>query len=39
MTCYKLVSVEFKWLGIQGKVESVIQNVRPMFLDLLYFHR
>lgn len=28
MTCYKLVTVEFKWFGLQTKVESMIQKVR-----------
>ena len=27
MTVYKLCSVEFKWFGLQGKVEKYIQNV------------
>lgn len=27
MTCYKLVTVEFKWFGLQTKVESMIQKV------------
>ncbi|RWS00206.1 Csa-PI transferase 2-like protein, partial [Dinothrombium tinctorium] len=26
MTCYKLVTVEFKWFGLQNKVESFIQK-------------
>ena len=26
MTCYKLVTVEFKWWGLQGKVESFIMQ-------------
>jgi hypothetical protein len=25
MTCYKLVTTEFKWFGLQNKVESFIQ--------------
>ncbi|RIA90423.1 hypothetical protein C1645_770015 [Glomus cerebriforme] len=37
MTCYKLVTVEFKWFGIQNKIESFIQNVmRSLFTK---FHR
>lgn len=27
MTCYKLVTVEFKWFGLQSKVEHFIQKV------------
>lgn len=27
MTCYKLVTCEFKWFGFQNKVESLIQKV------------
>ena len=27
MCCYKLVTVEFKWWGLQGKVEKFIQKV------------
>ncbi len=27
MTCYKLVTVYFKWFGLQGRVENFIQNV------------
>lgn len=26
MTCYKLVTVEFKWFGLQSRVESFIIN-------------
>src|SRR2546422_591233 len=37
MTCYKLVTVEFKWFGIQNKIESFIQNyMRSLFTK---FHR
>jgi len=37
MTCYKLVTCEFKWLGLQGKVESFIQkSERRLFTN---FHR
>ena len=28
MTCYKLVTCEFKWFGLQGRVEKLIQSVR-----------
>lgn len=27
MTCYKLVTVEFKWFGLQGKIENFIQHI------------
>lgn len=27
MTCYKLVTCEFKWFGLQNKVENLIQSV------------
>jgi len=37
MTCYKLVTVEFKMFGLQGKVESFLMNFeRNLFLK---FHR
>ncbi|CAB4064860.1 Cytoplasmic phosphatidylinositol transfer protein 1,Phosphatidylinositol transfer protein 4,Phosphatidylinositol transfer protein beta isoform,Phosphatidylinositol transfer protein 2,Phosphatidylinositol transfer protein 1,Phosphatidylinositol transfer protein 5,Phosphatidylinositol transfer protein alpha isoform [Lepeophtheirus salmonis] len=37
MTAYKLVTVQFKWFGIQGKVENFIQQTeRRLFLN---FHR
>ena len=37
MTCYKLVTVEFKWFGLQNKVESFIQSTeRRLFNN---FHR
>jgi len=37
MTCYKLVTVEFKWFGIQNKIESFIQNeMKSLFTK---FHR
>lgn len=32
MCAYKLCTVEFKWLGLQGKVEKFIQNVKPYFI-------
>jgi len=37
MCAYKLVSVEFKWLGIQGTVESAIQKVEKRLFT--HFHR
>jgi hypothetical protein len=37
MTCYKLVTIEFKWFGLQTKVESFISSTeRRLFLN---FHR
>lgn len=37
MTAYKLVTVEFKWFGLQGKVEKFIQGAeRKLFAN---FHR
>jgi len=37
MTCYKLVTVEFKWFGLQNRVESFIQSSeRRLFTK---FHR
>ena len=27
MTIYKLVSCQFKWFGLQGRVENIIQHV------------
>lgn len=37
MTCYKLVTVEFKWFGIQSRVENFIQkSERRLFTT---FHR
>lgn len=37
MCAYKLATVEFKWLGLQGKVESLIQKMeRRLFTQ---FHR
>lgn len=37
MTCYKLVTCEFKWFGLQGRVESFIQkSERRLFTT---FHR
>ncbi|CAG8551216.1 226_t:CDS:2 [Funneliformis mosseae] len=37
MTCYKLVTVEFKWFGMQSKIESFIQSkMQSLFTK---FHR
>jgi len=37
MTCYKLVTVEFKWFGLQTRVENFIQRAeRRLFTN---FHR
>ncbi|KAG9298920.1 hypothetical protein G9A89_015942 [Geosiphon pyriformis] len=37
MTCYKLVTVEFKWFGLQNKIEAFIQNaMQNLFTN---FHR
>lgn len=37
MTCYKLVTCEFKWFGLQTRVESFIQRAeRRLFTN---FHR
>ncbi|RUS27780.1 phosphatidylinositol transfer protein alpha isoform-like protein [Jimgerdemannia flammicorona] len=37
MTCYKLVYIEFKWFGLQNKVESFIaKTIRNVFQK---FHR
>jgi len=37
MTCYKLVTIEFKWFGLQSKVENFITSTeRRLFLN---FHR
>ncbi|XP_018907880.1 phosphatidylinositol transfer protein alpha isoform isoform X1 [Bemisia tabaci] len=37
MTCYKLVTVEFKWFGLQNRVENFIQKAeRRLFTN---FHR
>ena len=35
MTCYKLVTIEFKWFGLQTRVESVIATTqRRLYLNL-----
>jgi len=37
MTCYKLVSIEFKWWGLQNRIENFIQQImRGLFTK---FHR
>jgi len=37
MTCYKLVTVEFKWFGLQTRIENFIQkSERRLFTK---FHR
>ncbi|KAF2360851.1 Phosphatidylinositol transfer protein [Trinorchestia longiramus] len=37
MTCYKLVTCEFKWFGLQNRVEKIIQDAeRRLFTN---FHR
>ncbi|XP_064103825.1 phosphatidylinositol transfer protein alpha isoform-like isoform X3 [Macrobrachium nipponense] len=37
MTCYKLVTCEFKWFGLQSRIEKFIQDVeRRLFTN---FHR
>ena len=38
MTCYKLVTCEFKWFGFQNKVESLIQRVSPVCVLLVTFN-
>jgi hypothetical protein len=40
MCCYKLVTVEFKWWGLQGKIEKFIHRVccgSAGFALLIYF--
>ncbi|CAH0685778.1 unnamed protein product [Chilo suppressalis] len=37
MTCYKLVTAEFKWFGLQSKVENVIQKSERRLFTI--FHR
>jgi hypothetical protein len=34
MCAYKLCTVEFKWFGIQGKVEKYIQSVNIIIIEL-----
>ncbi|UYV71421.1 PITPNB, partial [Cordylochernes scorpioides] len=35
MCAYKLVTIEFKWFGLQNKVESFLQRVSPVLLHVL----
>jgi len=35
MCCYKLVTVEFKWWGLQNKVEKFIHRVSAHLLTTL----
>lgn len=37
MTCYKLVTCEFKWFGLQGRLESFIQRSEKRLFTT--FHR
>lgn len=37
MTCYKLVTCEFKWFGLQSRVESFIQKTERRLFTV--FHR
>jgi hypothetical protein len=37
MTCYKLVTIEFKWWGLQNRVETVIHKQYPRLFTK--FHR
>ncbi|XP_071327962.1 phosphatidylinositol transfer protein alpha isoform-like [Trachinotus anak] len=37
MCAYKLVTVKFKWLGLQGKIENMIQKVEKRLFT--HFHR
>merc|ERR1711937_839114 len=37
MTCYKLVSAKFKWLGLQNRVEKYIHTAEKRIFTL--FHR
>ena len=37
MTCYKLVTVEFKWWGLQSKVEKFIHKVGMMSFQIVSF--
>ena len=34
MTCYKLVTCEFKWFGLQNKIENLIQSVCDFLLSI-----
>jgi hypothetical protein len=35
MCAYKLVTIKFKWWGLQGKVENFIQKVRDPLLSTI----
>jgi hypothetical protein len=37
MTCYKLVTCEFKWFGLQGRIENFIQKSEQRLFTA--FHR
>ena len=37
MTCYKLVTCEFKWFGLQSRVENLIQSSEKRLFTT--FHR
>ena len=37
MTCYKLITIEFKWWGLQGQMESFI--IRQQRMLLINLHR
>jgi len=37
MTCYKLVSIQFKWWGLQNKVETFIHSTQKRLFT--NFHR
>ena len=36
MCCYKLVTVEFKWFGLQTRVEKYIQSVNWDLIVLIF---
>ncbi|KAL7670469.1 hypothetical protein ACOME3_005404 [Neoechinorhynchus agilis] len=38
MTCYKLVSAEFKWFGLQDRIESFIMNSEIRLFTLFHRH-
>lgn len=37
MTCYKLVTIKFKWWGLQTRVESMVQSIEQRLFTV--FHR
>ena len=37
MTCYKLVTIQFKWWGLQNKVENFIHSTQKRLFT--NFHR